>query len=237
MKYNPEKVKERLKFTPMEKRVWIYNADIIMEFLEQTFMPTSYFLKPTCNPKPGKKIDAENFYIPEEVKEFETEMMFDDLYKTYLTFRNYKKYTSEIESRYKFGIIIGKLRFYKNGWELMKVRRGRKQTIIVYPLVLRVKVSEHTRAQYPIQKPNILKAQVEVDSDDLEIKLEDNAVSESVKINQHEIDERLREQEKNYPKLHGANWTGFEEIEYEIPVEEVEEEPITPTTTNEELTY
>ena len=105
MKYDPKKIKEKLKHVPMEKRVWIYNADIIMEFLDQTFMPTAYFLKPTFNPRPGKKIEASEFYSPENL---DYEMTFEDLYKIYLTFRNYKNYTSEIESWYKFSIIINK---------------------------------------------------------------------------------------------------------------------------------
>lgn len=158
MKITDETTRERLKDVPIEKRVFIYNADIILEFFRETFVPIKYFIKKESSLKPGQQIIGHITDVGEK-----SAMTLNDLYEMYLLFRNHKPYTADIETKYKFSIIVRNMRWYKNEWEFIVKRRGREQEIVVYPLMLR------TRLQQIITKEpvNLSNAQVEVELKDL----------------------------------------------------------------------
>ncbi len=169
MKTNPENISQKLKNVPVEKRVWIYNADIIIEFLNSTFMPTKFFLKNEgMSVAPGKQLVFEDFN-PGAFEAETVRITMTDLYKYYLMFRQNKDYTSEIETKFKFQVIIKKLRYYKNGWEFIVTRFTRNQILIVYPALLRIKATSEDRAKYPVSREqDVVSAQVDVAFNDLQ---------------------------------------------------------------------
>jgi len=144
MQINKEKVKERLAGIPESHRSHIYNASIVLEFLAATFMPTRFFLPEGFSPAPGTPLGATSMRKVSEGKE----MMLRDLYDLYLLFREEKDYTTKIESRYIFGIIVRNLRYYKNRWEFITWRVGVAQIWHVGPLVMRKDVSAEDRAKF-----------------------------------------------------------------------------------------
>lgn len=166
MRFDPEKVNKRLAGLPQDKRVWIYNADIILEFLNETFVPTQTFLREGAKILVGETL---NFSHLKDGKKVVTEQMMkaDDLYDLYIMFRNHKDYTAEIETRFKFSTILGKMRLYKNGWEFLKRRSTRRQTIVIGPLVMRSRAEDKTTLA-PVAKTDLSKAQVEVTKEDFE---------------------------------------------------------------------
>lgn len=166
MRYNPENTDKRLASVPQDKRVWIYNGDLILEFLNETFVPIQHFLRDDAKILTGETLSFEHFKNGHEVVSKHM-MKLDELYDLYVMFRNYKDYTAPIETRFKFGTIIGKMRLYKNGWEFLKRRSTRRQTIVVGPLLLRSRV-EDKKDLPPVEKTNLSKAQVEVTKEDLE---------------------------------------------------------------------
>lgn len=152
----------------MENRVWIYNASIILEFLDQTLMPTRMFLKGDgIQVQPGNNIskgDLKDFSILNDYS-----MSADELYNLYLLFRESKPYTIEIETKYKFKLILSKVKFFSNGWEFIRMRRGREQVIHFAPVMLRSKASAKLRDQYPpTRKIDLSKGQVPVTMEDLQ---------------------------------------------------------------------
>lgn len=144
MQINQEKVQERLAGVPHSQRSHIYDASIVLEFLAATFMPTRFFLPEGFSPTPGTPLGAKSMRKVSEGKE----MMVRDLYDLYLLFREEKDYTTKIESRYIFGIIIRNLRYYKNRWEFVTWRVGTAQIWHIGPLVMRKDVSAEDRARF-----------------------------------------------------------------------------------------
>lgn len=144
MKINESKVKDRLRGIPDSKRSHIYDATIVIEFLTLTFMPTAYFLPPGFSPKPGIQLGQKSMRKVSENRA----MMMRDLYDLYLQFREERDYTSRIESRYIFGIIIRNLRYYKNKWEFTVYRVGVAQLWYVGPVMLRTEATAEDRERF-----------------------------------------------------------------------------------------
>lgn len=144
MQINQEKVKERLAGVPDSHRSHIYDASIVLEFLVATFMPTKFFLPQNFSPTPGIQLGANSMRKVSDGKE----MSLRDLYDLYLLFREEKDYTSKIESRYIFGIIVRHLRYYKNRWEFITWRVGTAQIWHIGPLVMRKDVSAEDRNRF-----------------------------------------------------------------------------------------
>lgn len=144
MQINKEKVNERLSGVPDSNRSHIYDASIVLEFLAATFMPTKFFLPANFSPTPGAQLGAKSMRKVSEGKE----MLMRDLYDLYLLFREEKDYTSKVESRYIFGIIVRNLRYYKNRWEFVTWRVGTAQIWHIGPLVMRKDVSAEDRARF-----------------------------------------------------------------------------------------
>lgn len=163
MKYNIENAKKRLESVPKAAQVWIYNADIIIEFLNSTLMPTNYFLK-----HKGLGLLPGNLVPLNEYTRLNDEITMEQLYKFYLMFREQHDYTSPIETKFKFSIIIKKLRFYKNNWEFVVGRKGRRQVVTVAPALLRSDLTDREKIDYPVNKKQELDTkQVEVEAFDI----------------------------------------------------------------------
>lgn len=144
MQINEKLVKERLAGIPDSHRSHIYDATIVLEFLAQTFMPTKFFLPEGFYPAPGVPLGEKSMRKVSEGRS----MMMRDLYELYLLFREDKDYTTKVESRYIFGIIVRHLRYYKNRWEFVTWRVGTAQIWHIGPLVLRKDVSNEDRARF-----------------------------------------------------------------------------------------
>lgn len=174
MKYNPEKTAERLHGVPLENRAFIYDATIIIEFLNQTFMPVSYFL----SPKGYKDIAGVNPFEKENFKESDTlekhRESVGTVYDWYKLFREQRDYTAPIESRYKFQVILKKLNFSKNGWCFDVKRVGRAQIIYFAPMMLRARAPKEHKEMFPPMKSKLEETPVEVsaadhDDDNIEV--------------------------------------------------------------------
>lgn len=142
-----EKRRKVLQNVSIENRVWIYDASIILEFLRSTFMPTSYFVKDDyVNGDFTPHIDR-HFKQPLTKKSY---LSIVQAYEYYLMFRQQRPYTSEIETRFKFGVILKKLSLRQHGWLIEKRRFGREQVVMVGPLMLRVQASPEDRTRFPV---------------------------------------------------------------------------------------
>lgn len=144
-------IEEKLSGVPMQKRVFLYDASIIIEFLNATYMPMSYLLTPEAM----KRLGADSYIRKSDMKDpskyGELFVSLYQLYEFYKKFREARSYTFPIESKYKFSIIIKKILLPKNGWQFEVKRVGRAQLIYVGPMELRVKVPLEIRELYPVE--------------------------------------------------------------------------------------
>lgn len=165
MNYRKKKIKKRLENVPLRNRVWIYNAELIIEFLNRTYMPTKFFLS-TEGALRGKEDDL----LEEDFQGFQNtqRISLDDLYEGYLLFREKENYTAEIESKYKFSLILNKMNYQFNRWEFRKSRYSRNQIIMYGPLQKRADFTADVRAGYPIEKTTLEGGQVEVNFQDMQ---------------------------------------------------------------------
>lgn len=161
MQINKEKVNERLSGVPDSNRSHIYDASIVLEFLAATFMPTKFFLPANFSPTPGAQLGVKSMRKVSEGKE----MLMRDLYDLYLLFREEKDYTSKVESRYIFGIIVRNLRYYKNRWEFVTWRVGTAQIWHIGPLVMRKDVSAEDRVRFAAKLEDVGPQGKEVEAD------------------------------------------------------------------------
>lgn len=191
MKTNEYTVEKRLGRVPEHHRVFIYNAEIVIEFLNHTFMPTRYFLKPGAELGPAIDLDESHLADPDALDEQLLDLK--TLYDYYRLFREAKAYTAEIETEFKFKVILGKMRLLKNGWEFFRIRKGRGQTVFYAPLVLRAKVPTETREQYPIVKTNVSEGQVPTELQDFQEEEEDLSVLQDVTATQEDADRGMVE--------------------------------------------
>lgn len=164
MRINEKRTMQRLRGVEQSKRVFIYNADIIIEFLNGTFVPTKAFLTDQKWAETLEPLDKYKFH-GQKIDDYCMPMK--ELYELYRIYREQMPYTSQIESFFKFKIIIGKLRIRKNGWEILRFRRGAKQLLIAGPLLLRTKVNPEDLAAYPIPTTTVDKGQVEYEVKDM----------------------------------------------------------------------
>lgn len=164
MKYDPKKTSQRLRGIPVENRAFIYDATILLEFLNQTFMPNEYF----------EKMD------PKEKLTYR--LSIGDIYEYYKMFRDAKDYTAPIESRYKISVMLKKLLYEKNGWQFDVRRVGRGQLIYFSPLLLRVKVDPEIKKNFPPKTsvPTAQELAVEVTKQDHEEEVPEEVVEEQV---------------------------------------------------------
>lgn len=167
MNYDQDKTAEKLKHVPVKDRVFIYNATTILEFLNKTFMPTYYFLNQEGAKRmgPGVTIEKRDLNNPDDLDN--CRFTLGEIYDFYKMYRQQSDYTSEIESRYKFSIILKKLSYFKNGWKLNTKRVGRAQFVYFSPLLLRIKVPVEVRKDIPPANPDLLKSQVTIEPEDL----------------------------------------------------------------------
>lgn len=171
----PKNINHKLKDVPIEKRVFIYDASIIIEFLNRTFMPTLYHLNHTARAEigAGSMIKPEHLRVPERYDELFISVQ--TMYEYYKLFREQVDYTAPIESRWKFGLIIKKLLLPKNGWQFTVKRVGRAQLWYAGPVELRVKVPVNDRTLYPIPSPEVSSVEVtgaDIGAQDVDVAVE-----------------------------------------------------------------
>lgn len=169
MNFNKKITKNRLKRIPVDMQVWVYSAEIILEFLNNTIVPTRHFM--TTEGKINASLEGlkkKHFDVSACVDSLG--MSIDDLYELYLIFRENRDYTSELETKYKFSLIIGKLSYRKNGWKFFKKRFSRKQIIMFYPVLTRGGVNSEIRKKYPVRTSNLEGSQIDVSFKDMQTK-------------------------------------------------------------------
>lgn len=156
----PKNINHKLQGVPIEKRVFIYDASIIIEFLNRTFMPTRYHLTQQAASEvgAGTEISPKHLRIPERYDELFVSVQ--TMYEYYKLFREQVDYTAPIESRWKFGLIVKKLLLSKNGWQFRVKRVGRAQLWYAGPIELRVKVPVNDRSLYPVPGPSVSTVEV-----------------------------------------------------------------------------
>lgn len=202
----------------MKDRVFIYNASIILEFLKQTLMPTAFFLNSEGFKSllPGVDIERKHLKNPDDLEK--EKFTIGDLYEFYKLFRQQKDYTSEIESRYKFSIILKKLNLIKNGWKFRFRRVGRAQLVYLSPAQLRVRVPLEIRKLFPPGGMDLDKGQVEIVPEDLSDTPDDEVVSTSTATYRmaEEGDDNFTEIETDYD----GEDEGFVEAQVENDVDD-----------------
>ena len=166
MKFKEENIQKKLASVPEENRVWIYNAAMVLEFLNKNFIPTQYFFQPEVKEIRGGEALTKNHLQLGCDRKFS--MSVNDLYKKYMWYRDTMGYTSPIESFFKFKVMLNKMRFYKNGWEFFKHRRGTDQEIWFGPLLTREQAGKEISDSFPIPQTNVAAGQVDVSLQDLE---------------------------------------------------------------------
>lgn len=165
MRILPETVKKNKEGVPAHRTVWVHNADIILEFLEQTFMPLSYFINhpETYTEGVDRKffqdvVDEQKVLFPnQESVIWQTRKIYD----LYLVWRNSVPYTKPVETLNTFSTILRKMKYSKNGWEFLAKRVSEKQLPALAPFLPRSQVSEELRHEFPVPKPDLSKSQVE----------------------------------------------------------------------------
>lgn len=170
----PNNINETLSGVPIEKRVFIYDATIIIEFLQSTFMPLPYHITPDALKSVGAGHELSKKDLKDSSKYDALFLSLYKLYEYYQAFREHRPYTTPIESRYKFSIIIKKLLLPKNGWQFEVRRVGRAQLIYVGPCELRAQATPEMRQLYPVP------SQVKVETVNVGTKdLQDSTMSET----------------------------------------------------------
>lgn len=158
MRINKENIDRRLEGIPDNKRSHIYNAMLVLQFLEETFMPLRYFLPKEFKPEPMRLGEKSMKKISDGKA-----LSIGQLYDLYRLWREEKPYTKEIETRYIFGIIIKNLRYYRNGWEFAYYRVGSAQIWHVGPLVMRNQAPLDAQREYKPEVPGAEASSVEAD--------------------------------------------------------------------------
>lgn len=152
-----EKTRENLEDVAIAHRVWIYDASIVLEFLRSTFMPTQYFIKEGYLNSDSTPDIMKHFKYPLTREAY---LPLSTVYEYYLMFRQQRPYTKEIETRFKFGVILKKLRLRQHGWLVDKRRFGREQNVLYGPLMLRVKANLDDRTKFPVKPYSSMSSEI-----------------------------------------------------------------------------
>lgn len=146
----PKYINQRLAKVDIPNRVFIYDVSTIREFLNVTFMPTRYYLKPEIIPKVGAGYEINKYDLNDPSKESDYSIDMNQLYDYYKLYRDSKEYTTPVETKYKFSLIIKKMLLPKNNWQFSVKRFGREQKVKVFPCCLRSKVPPEIKTKFPI---------------------------------------------------------------------------------------
>lgn len=131
MKLDEKKIKERMESIDPQNRVFIYDASIILEFLRDTYVnPRFYLIDPTLSSE--EVFARSNFKNKDDYIGLSQKR--EKIYDEYVKWRVNKDYTAPIEASYKFGMILGKMRFARNGWQFNPMRRGLHQVVYITPV-------------------------------------------------------------------------------------------------------
>lgn len=174
MKINEEKLRERMKSVKPENRVYIYDAQIIIEFLHATFMPLHYFLNPDGVAALERSVELEKKFFKSPIEFHNKALRIQQMYDYYLLFRQAMPYTAPIETLWRFRIIVKKLRWRNNGWQFGITRRGVDRFWYASPAVLRSSISAEEKMAYPVPGKNVEESQVEMKPEDYKDEAEDD---------------------------------------------------------------
>lgn len=162
----PKNVNIKLQNVPIENRVHCYDATIIIDFLSRTFMPLPYFVKPDVLQQIGssKKPEMQDMKNPSNF--LDNFIQVSKMYEYYVLFRNQMDYTTPVETSWRFGLIIKKLLYPKNGWQFNVRRSGRAQIWQAGPVMLRVQATAEDKNNFKVAKATV--QEVEVTPDDMD---------------------------------------------------------------------
>lgn len=160
-------INQKLKHVDIKDRVYMYDAGIIIEFLNRTFMPLPYFVKSESLPLIGASVSPRMEHMKDPKKFLDQFMSVGKIYDFYLMFRQQMDFTTPVETRWRFGLIMKKLLYSKNGWQFSIKRVGRAQIWHAGPVMLRVQASVEDRQNFAVAKTNVLAGQVESSVEDL----------------------------------------------------------------------
>lgn len=160
-------INQKLKGVEIENRVYLYDATIIIDFLNRTFMPLPYFVKKESLPLIGANVSPKMEHMKDPQKFLDQFMSVGKMYEYYLMFRQQMDYSTPVETRWRFGLIMKKLLYSKNGWQFNIRRVGRAQIWHAGPVMLRVQASAEDRNTFAVAKTNVLAGQVESSIEDL----------------------------------------------------------------------
>lgn len=163
----PKDTNKKLAHVPIKHRIFCYDGTIVLDFLNRTFMPLSYFVKLEVVYEIGAGTPPSKEHMKDPAKYEDVFMSVSEMYDYYRMFRQSVDYTAPIENRWKFGLLIKKLIYSKNGWQFNVKRVGRAQLWFAGPAVLRVKAPAEDRVSHPVAELNVLAGQVEAGPDDL----------------------------------------------------------------------
>ncbi len=199
----PRDRNQALKHVEIKNRVFIYDATIIIEFLNKTFMPLNYHIKREIIPQVGSgfEIKKEHLKEPERFDELFTQYRLSQIYDFYKMFRNQVDYTAPVETAFKFNIIMRKLIFSKNGWQFKIRRVGRAQLWYLGPLELRSKVSAEVKAEYPVLKKEVQTVEMTPgDLNEIEEYEEENLEVDFDENNEEVIVEKRIDEDELFPE-------------------------------------
>lgn len=145
-------INQKLAHVPVKHRVFQYDGSILIEFLSATFMPLAYQLTTEALYRIGAGSDIKKTDMKEHEKYDTLFISLYDLYEYYKKFREMKRYSAPVESRYIFSVMVKKLILPKNGWQFAVKRVGRAQLIYVGPCEFRASVAQEVKAAYPVDQ-------------------------------------------------------------------------------------
>ncbi len=164
----PKNINHKLSGVPIENRVFVYDASIIIEFLNRTFMPLSYHLTREAMLEVGAGKTVKPGHLKDPKRYDDLFISVGDIYEYYKLYRDQMPYTAPVETRWKFGLIIKKMILTKNGWQFNVKRVGRAQIWYAGPIELRAKVPLDIRKNFPIGPANVSAGQVEMKPEDMQ---------------------------------------------------------------------
>ena len=148
MRIDEEKTQARLRNVPLNERAHVYDAGIIIEFLQKHIINPKTFLGEIL---PGEKIKQRDFKNIEDVAGLAVSK--GTLYDIYRTWRAQVNYTKKVETLWVFGLILSRLSFQRNGWQFMSFRKGRDQIVYFTPMKARLTAKEEEIIASPIKVP------------------------------------------------------------------------------------
>lgn len=141
MRIDEDTTRDRLKAIPIHERIYLYDGTRVIEFFKRSFVPTENFLVPGTMVHVRELTNEDWEGGKKQIRE--NSLSLKELYELYKVFYQKNGWTTPIETAFQFGLMIRRLRFYKNNWEFYLYRLGSAQIWHVAPLKPRSEVGAH----------------------------------------------------------------------------------------------